>query len=175
MCEWSIPVKIIEETSSHFYYRSFQYKTHINIGDFSLIEIQQKEYRKEQKLYYSNIKNYRLFGYLLKNNPHAMLDYIVCTGCFEKVTNYDTCTTCNKDFNEDNSFFLNSVYFFSYTYYNELKEKYNLATIDEIYRDQRHNLCNPLKQEIYAAALHPDKIVRILELTNDLEHLDNYI
>ena len=36
-------------------------------------------------------------------------------------------------------------------------------------------MCNQLKQEIYAEALHPDKIKRILDLTDDLAHLDNYI
>ena len=89
MNEWSLPVEIIENTKTHFYYRSLQYRSILTVTDLTLIEVQEKEYRKENKLYYSSIKIYRLFGYLLENNPHAMLDYIQCTGCFEKANNYE--------------------------------------------------------------------------------------
>jgi len=54
-------------------------------------------------------------------------------------------------------------------------KKYNLDNIYEVYRDQRYTIPSMLKQEIIAAALHPDKIERILDLTNDLENLENYI
>ena len=56
-----------------------------------------------------------------------------------------------------------------------MRKQYNLCVIEEYYRDQRHNLSNDNKQDIYAAALHPDKIQRILDLTDDLENLENYI
>lgn len=177
MEKWSPEVNITIDEDNSFYTRCLQYRIVKKVNDLTLIEIKEREFRSSSKprLYYSRILKYRLLGYLLENNPHAMIDYISCTKCFEKVTNYDTCATCNSDLNYENSFFLNCNYFFAHKYYSYLKKQHNLGIIEDICRDQRHNLCNNNKQDIYAAALHPDKIKRILDLTNDLENLDNYI
>jgi len=171
--------EIIKEKKHSFHYKGIQYKVIKKEQSMMLIEVEEKEFRKESikesMLYYSRIIRYRMLGYILENNQHAMLEYIVCTGCFIPIDNYMKCNNCNMSFNKPNPFFLNCNLFLSSKHYNSKKNKFNLGIIDEIYRDQRQNMSNPLKQEIYAAALHPDKIVRILQLTNDLEHLDNYI
>jgi plasmid maintenance system antidote protein VapI len=60
--------------------------------------------------------------------------------------------------------------------YKNLKKKYNLNTISEYYYDQRHKISRFLKEEIYAKALHPDRIEKILELSGDSWiNLDDYI
>ena len=115
-------------------------------------------------------------GYLLNKNPHAMKDYLVSTCCFNKIDNYYRCNVCNKDYPENNPFFLNCNIFLSYKNYNRLAKRYGLGIYDEIYRDQRRSLSNPEKLEIYAAALHPDRIMKILELSNDIPwNIDKYI
>jgi hypothetical protein len=61
-------------------------------------------------------------------------------------------------------------------HYNRLRTKFNLGFQGEIYRDQKQTLCIPIKLEIYEKALHPDKISRILSLTNcSCGDLDKYI
>jgi len=60
--------------------------------------------------------------------------------------------------------------------YNNLRNKYNLNTINEYYYDQRRAMSKFLKMEIYEKALHPDRIEKILHLTGDhWLNLDTYI
>ena len=141
-----------------------------------LIELEKREYRKCEFFYYSSLIKYRLLGILFNNNFHMLKKYMNCTNCFEKIDSYNKCIHCNIEFNSLNTpFFLNSIYYTNLTTHNEYKKLYKLNHIEEIYRDQRTNLSNPFKQEIYEKALHPDKIQRILDITNDLENLENYI
>jgi hypothetical protein len=184
MNKWSPEYNVIEESINNFYYKSLQYKVLEKNNDLTLIQIKENEFRsckektkdKKPTMYYSRIIKYKLYGYLLKKNPHAMLDYILCTRCFEKINNFDNCSNCTNDFNNcEYPFFLNSIYFFSNKYYTMLVKRYKLGVHEEHYRDQRNNMSNTMKQEIYAAALHPDKIQRIIDITNDFENIEDYI
>jgi hypothetical protein len=161
---------------NEFHIKSISYQILDNKSNYKLIEIQENEYRKCMPIYFSRILKYKKMGYLLNKNPHAMKDYLVSTCCFNKIDNYYRCNVCNKDYPENNPFFLNCNIFLSYKNYNRLAKRYGLGIYDEIYRDQRRSLSNPEKLEIYAAALHPDRIMKILELSNDIPwNIDKYI
>jgi len=176
MTTWSDETIIIETTNVDFYLRCFK---HRNLGKrekYNLIEIQENEFRKDDHLYYSQIIKYRLLGYLLPNEEHILSKYFLCTSCFEKIENMEKCIICKKDFTKDDlPFFLNCNYFTQYKTYETYRKRYNLGVFEKFLRDQRTSMCNPMKEEIVMKAMHPDKIQRILDLTNDLENLDNYI
>jgi len=182
MTTWSDETTIEIITHIHFYLRCFKY---INLGkydNYNLIEIQENEFRRDNMneplftLYYSQITKYRLLGYLLPNKEHSLSDYFLCTSCFQKINNMDICNNCYTDFTKhDFPFFLNCSYFTQYTLYDKYKQKYDLGIFEKFSRDQRISMCNPMKKEIVKVAMHPNKIQRILDLTNDLENLENYI
>jgi hypothetical protein len=92
------------------------------------------------------------------------------------MTNTSVCDSCNKEYTEDDYYFINLNNLFSSNEYNLLKDKFNLGFVSEVYRDQKHSLCKPLKLEIFEKALHPDRIQKILDLTNcHWYDLDDYI
>ena len=156
--------------------KEISYKKIQEINEGTIIEIEKKEYRRCDTIYYSSVLKYRLFGIFFRNDFHILKQFMSCTNCFEKIDSYTNCINCNIVFDTvDLPFFLNSIYFTDRLKYNEYKILYNLNNLEESYRDQRHCLNNPFKQEIYEKALHPDKIKRILDLTDDLENLDDYI
>ena len=176
MSLWGGETIIIETKESEFYIRCIKHKELGKYDNLDLIEVQENEFRKDDFLFYSQITKYRLMGYLLKNNEHSLNKYFICTSCFQQVNNYEKCNKCNTDFTKKkNPFFLNCNYFTQYKLYNKYKDKYKLGVFEEFLRDQRTKISSPMKEEIVMKALHPNKIQRILDLTNDLENLENYI
>jgi hypothetical protein len=176
MLIWSDETTIIESSNIDFYLRCFKHCFLRTIDDLSLIEVQENEFRRDDNIYYSRIVRYRLLGYLLPNKEHILNKYFLCTSCFQKVDNYKICAVCETNFEEkEKPFFLNCNYFTQFNLYNTYKNRYDLGIIEEFIRDQRSSICNPLKDEILMNALHPKRIQRILDLTDDLENLDNYI
>jgi hypothetical protein len=86
------------------------------------------------------------------------------------------CDACEKDYSENDFYFINMNNLFSLKEYFFLKKRFNLGFISEVYRDQRISMNNCMKEEIVQKALHPDRICKILELTNDhWSNIDNYI
>ena len=173
----SLETTIILKESAEFHIKSIKYKNLGKYDNLDLIEVQENEYRKDDFLFYSQIIKYRLLGYLLPNNEHSLRNYFSCTGCFYKIDNYEKCNICELDFSKSKTpFFLNCNYFTQYKLYEKYRKKYELGIFEEFLRDQRTKICNPIKFQIIEKALHPNKIMRILELTNgDLENLENYI
>ena len=92
---------------NEFHIKSISYQILDNKSNYKLIEIQENEYRKCMPIYFSRILKYKKIGYLLNKNPHAMMDYLVSTCCFNKIDNYDRCNVCDKDYPEKHPFFLN--------------------------------------------------------------------
>lgn len=150
-----------------FHHKTVSYTILNSVNSYKLIEIQENEYRKSTPIYYSRVLKYKKLGYLLEKNPHAMIDYLVSTCCFNRIDNYDKCSTCNKKFSEQYPFFLNCNIFLSYKNFSKLAKRYNLGVHEEIYRDQKSSLSNPEKEEIIAMALSPERIKRILEVAKD--------
>ena len=118
------------------------------------------------------------------NNPifieiqyNTLKKYMKCINCYSNYENDDTCVYCQFKFSKDkNCFFLNSRNIMPTKKYNNLRNKYNLNTINEYYYDQRRAMSKFLKMEIYEKALHPDRIEKILHLTGDhWLNLDTYI
>ena len=145
---------------------------------FHLFDIRECEYRKDKFLYYSRILNYRVIGLLYKNDTQDYsADMISCSQCFKKVETVDKCDSCGTVFSDyEYPYFINVNQIVGSLHYSRLKEKFNLGFHDEFYRDQKHSLCKPLKLEIFEKALHPDRIQKILDLTNcHWYDLDDYI
>ena len=150
-------------------------------NNFYLFEIKENEFRKSDMLYYSRIITYRVMGILQQNmSLYSLFFSYDCINCFSKMINLNQCDDCKKKYNNENNnedfYFINVNQLFGSLEYNRLKEKFNLGFTYEIYRDQRINMCIPMKQEIVEKALHPDRIEKILKLTNDhWMNLENYI
>ena len=146
-------------------------------NNFYLFEIKEYEYRKSDMLYYSRIITYRVMGILQKNmSLYSLFFPYDCSQCFNRMTNLQVCDNCNKHYDEDDAYFINVNQLFSSNEYNRLKEKFDLGFKSEIYRDQRTSMSIPMKQEIVEKALHPDRIEKILLLTNDdWMNLEDYI
>jgi hypothetical protein len=156
-------------------------------NNFYLFEIKENEFRKSDMLYYSRIITYRVMGILQQNmSLYSLFFSYDCINCFSRMTNLNECDNCKKKYNDTNNtnndtnndtiYFINVNQLFGSLEYNRLKEKFNLGFTYEIYRDQRNNMCIPMKQEIIEKALHPDRIEKILKLTNDhWMNLENYI
>ena len=144
-----------------------------------LFEIKEHEYRKADFLYYSRIHSQRIMGLLQKEFfPLSILFKVDCSKCFQNIESEQReCLTCKSKFEEiEYPFFVNINQFIPYSIYKDIKDSYNLGEQEEFMRDQRTRICDPIKLEIIEKALHPDKIERILELTNDhFQNLDKYI
>jgi len=179
MVTWSDETIIIEESRTDFYLQCFKHKNLGKYNNLDLIEIQENEFRRESSIYYSRIIRYRLLGYLLPNEEHSLSNYFLCTSCFQRIEsaeNINRCSLCEINFSEkETPFFLNYSYFTDNTIYKKYKKKYELGVIEEFIRDQRTSLCNPLKEAIIIESMHPRRIQRVLDLTNDLENLEDYI
>jgi len=161
---------------NEFHHKSISYQILDNKSSYNLIEVQENEYRKNISIYFSRILKYKKMGYLLNKNPHAMMDYLVSTCCFNRIDNYHRCNVCDKDYPDNYPFFLNCNIFLSYNNFNKLAKRYDLGIYDEIYRDQKRSLSNPVKDEIIALALHPDRIMKILKIANDSHYnISKYI
>ena len=146
-------------------------------NNFYLFEIREKEFRKSDILYYSRILTYRIMGILQKDiSLYSLFFPYECSSCFSRMTSTSICDSCNKEYTENDYYFINLNNLFSSNEYNLLKDKFNLGFVSEVYRDQKHSLCKPLKLEIFEKALHPDRIQKILDLTNcNWYDLDDYI
>jgi len=146
---------------------------------FYLFNIKENEFRKDKDLYYSRIINYRVIGLLYKYDfLYKNIYTLNCSQCFQKLEeSYDICKTCGTNLIDlEYPYFVNVNQITGSLHYNRLRTKFNLGFQDEIYRDQRHSLCDLMKLEIYEKALHPDKISRILRLTNcSFGEMDKYI
>lgn len=145
---------------------------------FYLFDIKENEFRKEKDLYYSRIINYRIIGLLYKYDfLYKNIYTLNCSQCFQRLESFDICKTCETDLRElEYSYFVNVNQITGSVHYNRLRTKFNLGFQGEIYRDQKQTLCIPMRLEIYEKALHPDKISRILSLTNcNCGDLDKYI
>ena len=178
MNTWGDETIVIETKDVDFFIRCFKHKIVGKFDNLDLIEIEEREFRKDDFLFYSQITKYRILGYLLDNSEHSLNKYFLCTSCFQQVDNYTKCSSCKMDFTKKNKkpFFLNCNYFTQYKLYNKYKDKYELGVFEEHLRDQRTKMCNPMKEEILMKALHPSKIQRILDITkDDWENLENYI
>ena len=175
MVTWSDETIIIESRTD-FYLQCFKHKILGKYHNLDLIEIQENEFRRESSIYYSRIIRYRLLGYLLPNEEHGLSNYFLCTSCFQRIESAEECSVCEINFSEKKTpFFLNYSYFTDDTTYKEYKKIYKLGIIEEYIRDQRTNLSNPLKEEIIMESMHPRRIQRVLDLTDDLENLEDYI
>jgi hypothetical protein len=131
----------------------------------------------DYKIYFSRVIRYRLMGYLLENNPHTLMDYLLCTKCFERINNYEACVICKTEFRHKYPFFLNCNYFYNHKEYKQLQRKHNLQVIQEYYRDERMSMFyEDIEEDIIKIALHPDRIDKIHYLTNcSIEDIDKYI
>lgn len=171
----TIQCSLIERYPIH---QIFESKNKRNSISFYLFEIQENEFRKSNTIFYSRILKYRCLG-LLENNifPYSLIYSIQCSKCFNKMETYDICNFCKRICEEDKyPYFININQIIASAEYNRIKNKYNLGFHSEIYRDQKLIMCNPMKQEIFAKALHPDKIQRIFDITKCyFTDLDNYI
>jgi len=154
--------------------KQFFKKSHIY-----LFEIKEREFRRADSLFYSRIYTMRTMGILSKNLlPFSFVFRVNCSKCFYYIESDEKkCLTCNTKFQDvEYPYFININEFLPQFIYKEIKETYNLGTQEEFIRDQRTKICNPIKTEIIERALHPDKIQRILQLTNnDFLNIDNYI
>ena len=174
--KWSDETIIIESSNLDFYLQCFKHKILGKYDNLYLIEIQENEFRRDTSIYYSHIIRYRFLGYLLPNEDNILSAYFLCTSCFQRIENLEECSMCETIFSEkENPFFLNYSYFTDANTYKEYRKKYNLGIIEEFIRDQRTSLSNPLKEEIIMESMHPRRIQRVLDLTDDLENLEDYI
>uniref|UniRef100_A0A6C0IJ76 Uncharacterized protein n=1 Tax=viral metagenome TaxID=1070528 RepID=A0A6C0IJ76_9ZZZZ len=172
----TITPNLIEKYDIHHMFNIKQKENDKRIP-FYLFDIKENEFRKDDNLYYSRIINYRVIGLLNKYDfIYKNIFTLNCSQCFQRLESYDICKTCEANLKYiEYPYFVNINQITGSLHYNRLRTKFNLGFQGEIYRDQRHSLCNPIKLEILEKALHPDKIAKILELTNDLENLENYI
>ena len=199
-------VIIRSENYDDFYYRSLKHKVLYKENELSLLEIEEnefrssvtkpfiwcestsekyytpqsakeKKFRRDNKIYFSRVIRYRLMGYLLENNPHTLMDYLLCTKCFERINNYEACVICKTEFTHKHPFFLNCNYFYNHKDYKQLQIKHNLQVIQEYYRDERMSMFyEDIEEEIIKSALHPDRIDKIHLLTNcSIDDIDKYI
>jgi len=146
-------------------------------NNFYLFEIREKEFRRSDILYYSRILTYRIMGILQKDiTLYSLFFPYECSNCFSRMISTSICDSCNKEYTEDDFYFININNLFSSNIYNLLKDKYSLGFVSEVYRDQRTSMNNFMKEEIVKKALHPDRISKILDLSNDSWlNIDNYI
>ena len=162
---------------SSFEYENIDIKIQKRIKDMFIINIVLREYRKENSMFFSKLTSYNQMGYIFNNSFHLLKEYMKCINCYSNYENNEKCTYCNYTYSNDkNCFFLNCRHIIGPSKYSKLKIKYNLNTNTSYYYDQRHKMNTIMKQEIYAISLHPDRIEKILNLSNDSWiNLDDYI
>ena len=147
------------------------------ISDMFLVNIVITEHRKDKSMFYSKNSMYKQMGYIFNNSFHLLKNYMKCINCYANYENDIKCNYCNYKYSENkNCFFLNCRNILPSYDYNILKSLYDLDYVYNYYYDQRHKMSTIMKQEIYAISLHPDRIEKILLLTNDSWiNLDDYI
>lgn len=152
-------------------------KNRNSTNQFYLFEIREKEFRRSDMLYYSRILTYRVMGILEKDvSLYSLFFPYECSNCFTRMTDRTVCDSCNKEYAENDFYFININNLFSSNQFNLLKRRFNLGFISEVYRDQRTSINSFMKEEIVKLALHPDRISKILEIANDHWcNIDNYI
>jgi hypothetical protein len=160
-----------------FHYESIEVIIKEKVSDMNIIELKHREYRKDESTFFSRISEYNQLGYIFNSSFHLLKKYMKCINCYSNYENDDKCNYCNYEYSEEkNCFFLNCINIMPFKIYNNLKKKYKLNTINEHYYDQRHVMNSFIKDEIYAAALHPDRIEKILRITGDhWTNISNYI
>lgn len=147
------------------------------ILDMYLINITICEYRKDNDMFYSSNKMYKQMGYIFNNSFHLLKNYMKCINCYANYENDNKCKYCNYEYSENkNCFFLNIRHIVPTKNYVILKKLYDLDYVYKYYYDQRFSMNRFLKEEIITNALHPDRIEKILTLTNDSwKNVHNYI
>lgn len=147
------------------------------INDMYIINIITREFRKENTMFFSKISMYKQMGYIFNNSFHILKNYMKCINCYSNYENDDKCNYCDfKYSNNKNCFFLNIRHVIPSKEYIIIKNLFNLDYIYNYYNDQRFNMDIFMKQEIISNALHPDRIEKILKLTNDeWYNLEKYI
>lgn len=145
--------------------------------DMFLVNIVICEHRKDENMFYSSNKMYKQMGYIFNNSFHLLKNYMKCINCHSNYENDKQCSYCKYKYTDyKNCFFLNSKNVLPRNEYNILKNLYNLDYIYNYYYDQRNSMSRFLKLEIIEKAFHPDRIEKILSLTNDnWFNLENYI
>jgi hypothetical protein len=159
------------------HYETLEVEIKDKINDMNLITITHREYRKDKTMFFSKISIYNQLGYIFNNSFHLLKQYMRCINCYSNYDNDTECTYCAYKYgNLIPCFFLNCRNILPFKLYNKLKRKHNLNTLYEAYYDQRHKMSISMKQEIVAKALHPERIEKILLLTNcHWLDLDDYI
>lgn len=154
----------LNSVESEFEIFSVSYKILKKVNDLQLIEVQENSYKRSYPIYYSRIFRYRLLGYLMDETPFTKPDYLNSTCCFDIMNEQFICNKCNK---KSSGIFINCRIFFSHNYYKKLEKKYNIDFTEEFIRDQKRGLSDPEKEEIIANALCPERVMKILRLSND--------
>ena len=147
------------------------------INDMYIINIIVREFRKDDTMFFSKNSMYKQMGYIFNNSFHLLKNYMKCINCYSNYENDDKCKYCNYKYDIDkNCFFLNIRNIVPSSEYVILKNVYDLDYVYEYYNDQRYNINNFMKEELFSKALHPDRIEKIFKLTNDhWGNLDKYI
>jgi hypothetical protein len=162
---------------NEFDYQSIEIVVKDKINHMNIIQLTNREYRRSNDMFFSRLSTYNQLGYIFNNSFHLLKKYMKCINCYSNYENDSECKYCGYEYSESKMcFFLNCRNIMPSNTYKNLKKKYNLNTISEYYYDQRHKISRFLKEEIYAKALHPDRIEKILELSGDSWiNLDDYI
>lgn len=158
-------------------YESIEIEIKQKINDMNLITITHREHRKDKTMFFSKIDIYNQIGYIFNNSFHLLKQYMRCINCYSNYDNDTQCKYCAYKYTESKAcFFLNCRNILPLKLYKKLQKKHNLNSLYEAYYDQRHKMNISMKQEIVAKALHPDRIERVLRLTNcHWLDLDEYI
>ena len=146
-------------------------------NNMNLIKVVHREHKKDKKMFFSRISEYNQIGFIFNNSFHLLKQYMKCINCYSNYENNEKCNFCNYEYSDSKPcFFLNCRNIMPTKAYNNLRRRYNLNTISEQYYDQRHAMSRFLKMEIYEKALHPDRIEKILAISNDSWlNIDKYI
>jgi hypothetical protein len=153
---------------NEFRYESINIQIKQKINDMNLITIIHREHRKDSTMFFSKIDIYNQIGYIFNNSFHLLKQYMKCINCYSNYDNDIECKYCAYKYSESKPcFFLNCRNILPFKIYKKLQKKHNLNTLYEAYYDQRYVMHIGMKEEIIARALHPNRIEKILALTND--------
>ena len=150
---------IIRETLDEFYF--YGVKTHlITVVDmYSIVDVEISEFRKDTSLYYSSYQKVRKAGVYFSSISDTCTKYLQCALCFSTLEDRLCPNKCKVE-----KYFLPLSYFISYLDYCNIKNTYKLGLLEEYYRDQRINVCQPFKDELLKLVLHPDNIEKKLKI-----------
>ena len=153
---------------NEFNYESINIEIKQQINDMNIISVTHRTHRKDESMFFSKISIYNQLGYIFNNSFHLLKNYMKCIKCYSNYKNDNQCEYCGYKYSvSKNCFFLNCRNIMPSKVYKKLRIKHNLNTLTEYYYDQRHVMSDFMKEEIYANALHPERIEKILALSGD--------